>query len=257
MENYAQIVAILSLFIDFLLIFGTNRLCGCPPGTGRALAAAAVGSVYAGACLLPGFGFLGSAFWRIVSLLIMGWIAFGWEKAGLRRTAIFTLLCMAMGGVAAGMDTGSIWSVLLAALCVLALSIIGKPLFGNNALYVPVELIYQGKRICLTALKDTGNTLRDPVTGRAILVIGADAAKELTGLTQQQLKDPVTAMTTVELPGLRLIPYKTVGQSAGMLLALRVPQMKIGTWQGSGLVAFAPEGLGSGGNYQALTGGAA
>lgn len=256
-ENYVPTVAIINFLFDFLLILGTNRLCGCLPGVKRGMVAAVVGGVYAGGCLLPGFGFLGSPFWRIVSLLVMGWIAFGWEKSGVRRTAIFSLLCMAMGGAAAGIDAGGVWSLVLAAVCVLALSFVGLPIFGNGTSYVPVELVYDGKRICLTALRDTGNTLRDPVTGGAVLVIGADAAKELTGLTQQQLKDPVAAMTTAQLPGLRLIPYKTVGQSAGMLLALRIPEMKIGAWHGSGLVAFAPEGLGSGENYQALTGGAA
>lgn len=257
MENYVRFVAILSFFIDIFLILGTNRLCGCSSGMLRAITSAGIGSVYAGVCLVPGFAFLGSALWRIISLLIMGWIAFGWEKPGVRRTAIFALLSMAVGGAATGIDTGSILSLLLAAICVLVLALIGLPFIKSGSSYVPVELIYGGKRICLTALKDTGNSLRDPVTGRSVLVIGADAAKELTGLTKQQLNDPVNTMTAAVIPGLRLIPYKTIGQRAGMLLAMRIPEVKIGTRQGSELVAFAPEGLGSGEYYQALTGGVA
>jgi stage II sporulation protein GA (sporulation sigma-E factor processing peptidase) len=105
----------------------------------------------------------------------------------------------------------------------------------------------------LTALQDTGNTLRDPITGRQVLVVGADVAQKLTGLTVQQLKKPVENVGL--LPGLRLIPYRAVGQEAGLLLALKLPQVKIGTWQGNSLVAFAPEGLSPDGAYQALTGG--
>jgi len=118
-----------------------------------------------------------------------------------------------------------------------------------------VELSYGDKRVQLTALRDTGNTLRDPVTGRQVLVVDASTAGKLTGLSVQQLKKPVESVTA--LPGLRLIPYRAVGQAGGLLLALKIPQAKIGSWQGSALVAFAPEGLGSDGTYQALTGGAA
>lgn len=256
MENYAETVAVLSFLVDFLLLLGTSRLCGYPPGFGRALLAAALGGVYGGACLMPGFRFLGGILWRGVSLGLMGWIAFGWSRSGLRGTAVFSLLCMAMGGAAAALDGGSLWSVAAAAICIGALCFMGFRGRIGGASYVPVELTYGNKQLQLTALRDTGNTLRDPVTGRSVLVVGADVAQELTGLTKQQLSSPIEAMTAGALPGLRLIPYHTIGQPAGLLLALRLPQVKIGAWQGSSLVAFAPEGLSREGTYQALTGGA-
>ena len=122
---------------------------------------------------------------------------------------------------------------------------------GTN--YIPVVLSYGTKQLHLTALQDTGNTLRDPITGRQVLVVGADAAGELTGLTREQLRQPVEFVDA--LPGLRLIPYRSVGSEGNFLLAMRLQNVKIGSWQGSSLVAFAPEGLSSEGAYQALTGG--
>ena len=106
----------------------------------------------------------------------------------------------------------------------------------------------------LTALQDTGNTLRDPITGKNVLVVGADVAGELMGLTREQLCSPVESMGA--LPGLLLIPYSSVGSSSGFMLAIRLQNVKIGTWQGSTLVAFAPDIFRSEGAYQALTGGA-
>ena len=97
----------------------------------------------------------------------------------------------------------------------------------------------------------TGNTLQDPVTGQPVLVIGADAANRLTGLSREQLRSPVESLEA--LPGLRLVPYRTVGGS-GLMLARKYQNVKIGKWKGSQLVAFAPERLGGG--YEALTGGA-
>ena len=121
---------------------------------------------------------------------------------------------------------------------------------GKGRDLIPVELTYGAQTVRLTALRDTGNSLRDPITGKPVLIVGADIAEKLTGLSPAALRDPVRTMGS--LPGLRLIPYRTVGNT-GFLLALRIPSVKIGNRQGSALVAFSPHILGSG--YQALTGG--
>ena len=81
-------------------------------------------------------------------------------------------------------------------------------------------------------------------------------AEKLTGLSRDQLAHPVETLAQSPIPGLRLIPYRAVGQPGAMLLAMRCKKVKIGSWEGSLLVAFAPEPLGSGGTYQLLMGGA-
>ena len=151
-----------------------------------------------------------------------------------------------------GIGKGGIMGIVSAAGVICLLCCIGfRGKLGGTS-YVPVELNYADRHIVLTALQDTGNTLRDPVTGQQVLVIGADAANKLIGLTKSQLQTPVESVNAI--PGLRLIPYHSVG-SNGFLLAMRLSNVKIGSWQGSTLVAFAPEGLSGEGAYQALTGG--
>ncbi|MBR7108096.1 MAG: sigma-E processing peptidase SpoIIGA [Lentisphaeria bacterium] len=252
MVIYMDLVVILNFFVDFLLLLGTNRLAGYPPGCRRALIAAALGAVYAGACMLPGFSFLGNTLWRAVSLLIMGAIAFGFHKNALRRCILFFFLSMALGGIAMGLGQQNIPSLILAAGGVAALCFFGfRGKLGKT--FVPVELTYGENRVKLNALRDTGNSLRDPLTGQEILIISPRAASRLTGLTSDQLKDPAGSLGA--LPGLRLVPYRAVGQAGGMLLAIRLQEVKVGARQGAQLVAFAPEGLGNG-EYEALTGGA-
>ena len=253
MKSYMLMVMWLNFLTDFLLLLGTDRLCGYLPRPGRAALAAMLGSVYGGACLLPGFRFLGNFLWRMVSLLLMAGIAFGLNGSTLRRTPVFILLAMALSGVAVGLGTGGFWTVVLSAMCICILCCMGFRGRNGGADYVPVELNYGEKSLQLTALQDTGNTLRDPITGSSVMVIGADAAQKLTGLTRKQLNSPLDSVGA--LPGLRLIPYRSVGMQNGLLLAMKLPQVKIGTWQGSGIVAFAPEGLSPEGSYQALIGG--
>lgn len=257
MTVYLDMVMLLNFLVDFLLLLGTNSLCGYPPGWKRAALAAAAGGIYGGACLLPGFYFLGNTLWRLVSLLLIAWIAFGFSVSALRRGVVFILLSMALGGIAMGLGGSGFVMLTAAAAGVFLMCFLGFRGRIGAACYVPVELSYRGKSLRLTALHDTGNTLRDPVTGKPVLVVGAEVAQQLLGLTQQQLRSPVSAVTDASLPGLRLIPYRAVGQPGGLLLALRLQEVRIGKWRGSSLVAFAPDGLSREGDYQALTGGMA
>ncbi len=248
MTGYEKTVFFFSVLTNFLLLLGAGRLCRIPSQWGRVLAAAILGGIHAAACLLTGFYFLGNILWRSVSLVMMAMIAYGISPSALGRGILFVLLTLALRGIGQG---GILQAVSVAGL-ICMMCYLGFRAESQGALYVPVELTYGDKHLRITALKDTGNTLRDPITGRQVLVVGAAVAQELTGLTRQQLLSPVESLAA--LPGLRLIPYHTVGNSS-FLLAMRFSDVKIGSWQGSSLVAFAPEGLSMEGNYQALTGG--
>lgn len=255
MEVYLDLVMGLNFMVDFLLILGTNRLSGFPTGAKRAAAAAALGSAYSGACLLPGFSFLGNLLWRFISLALMGIIAFGYNLSALKRTGVFLLLSMALGGMALSFGRGAYRSLILSAagiwlLCRMAF---GETIGGRE--YVPLELSYGDRRLNLTALRDSGNTLRDPVTGEQVLVLSSEAAQSLTGLTEDQLRHPLETLARRPIPGLRLIPYRAVGTAGGFLLGLRFEDVKIGSRRQSVVAAFATEGLGRGDVYQALAGG--
>ena len=252
---YLDVIILLNFLVDFLLLLGTNRLCGFPPGCLRSALAAIIGGLYGGMCLLPGFRFLGNTFWRIAFLGVMSIIAFGVCKNAVRRGAIFTLLNMALGGVAIGIGADGFLAVVFSALGVAAICVLGFSGKIGSANYVPVELSYGNRHMRLTALQDTGNSLTDPLTGRSVLVVGADVAQKLLGLNREQLAVPTETVISADVPGLRLIPYRTIGQAGGMLLGMRLQDVRIGNWKGSSLVAFAPEGLSEEGAYQALTGG--
>lgn len=252
---YLDVVMLLNFVVDFLLLLGTNRLCGFPYGAGKAALAAALGGLYAGICLLPGYRFLGDILWRCVCLCGMGMIAFGWSWSALRRCTVFLLLSMALGGIALGLGNGEFMSLILSSGAVCLMCAVGFRGYVGGREYVPVVLEYKKKKISLMALRDTGNTLTDPITGQSVLITGPVVAQSLLGLSIAQLHDPVGTLASGAISGLRLIPYRSVGQSNGMLLALRLEVVRIGKWQGSKLVAFSPEGLDSEGTYQALTGG--
>ena len=254
MEIYADLVFVLNFLVDFFLLMGTDRLAGFRPRPGRAAAAAVVGALYALLCLLPGFAFLGGLHWALMSLGIMAALAFGFHRSTLRRGILFALLSLSLGGAAVLLQRPGISGLLLAAAGVGAVCLFG---FGGKLgqRYLRVTLSLGEKQRCLTALEDTGNTLRDPVTGERVLVAGPEVAAYFLGLMPQQLRNPVSTLESAAQSGLRLIPYHSVGQKGGMLLAMRFPQVKVEGWEGSAVVAFSPEKLDADNTYQMLTGG--
>ena len=252
MAVYSILVGMVSLAVNFLLLLGTNRLLGsasnlCSIGIG-----ATVGATHSMLCILSGFRLFGGLLWNILFLLLSGLIAFGPCIRSLGKCLLYILLTMALSWLTTGTG-GGIWMGLTGAVGIffLCIRLVEQRNVGSELM--PVELHYEMERVSVWALRDTGNSLIDPITGNPVLVVGPKVAEKLLGLTQEQLENPVESVGV--LPGLRLIPYRTVGCPNGLLLGMRLPNIKIGNWQGSSIVAFAPCGLGERQTYQALTGG--
>ncbi len=255
MQNYLGLVMLLNFIVDLLLLMGTNRIAGCSQVWGRQIIAAGVGAIYSGACLLPGFSFLGNFYWRIIFLVLMGLVSFGFYLSALRKSILFVVLSFALGGFAQGLEQRGFMGIVCSAafLCFLCFLGFGWQFQGPG--FVPVELFYKDNKMSLLAMQDTGNTLRDPVTGQRVMVASAEVGMQLLGLTREQLAMPVETVASGVIPGLRLLPFRTVGQESGLLLTAKLDKVVIGKQEGAPLVAFSPERLDREGMYQALTGG--
>ena len=237
-------VMLIVFVVNVLMLFAAGQLLGGHRNPIWILVGSLLGALFAGFSMVPGFDFLDQILWRLCSLLLTGVLAFGFSRGALGKILLFALLHLSLGSIA---DSSNSWTSMLLGAAGIGFACL---VLGKGQQLVSVELTYRGQTLQLLALRDTGNTLRDPITGKTVLIVGADIAEKLTGLTPDALRDPVKTMGAV--PGLRLIPYKCVGNS-GFLLALPIPKAKIGNRQGSTLVALSPNLFGS--RYQALTGG--
>ena len=180
-------------------------------------------------------------------LIVVSVVSFG--ARSFRKTIYFLLLEFSLTAFGTGAH-GKIGEAVLGIagfVCLFALS--------KRERTIPIELCWVDQRVKFTAMLDTGNRLKDPVTGQPVLVVGCDVAKELVALTKEQLQDPVQTITEGVFPGLRLIPYSTISQPNAMMLALRIPCAKVGNKKGSVVVAFAPEMIAGNGKYRGLMGG--
>lgn len=233
-------VMVLRFGVNFLLLMAVGRIRGWEIGTLETVTAALVGAAYAGACLHPDLTLIQSRLWRGLSMAAMALIAYGTDW---RTGCLFGLLDLAVSGLILHRNTELLVAAAVCALCWL----------GGRRRILPVQIYGKGKTLQLNALVDTGNELRDPVTGERVLVTGSAAAQELLELCTAELENPIDTMARNGIPGMRLIPYRGVGVD-GMLLGMRFARVRIGGRETPGVVAFAPGEIGNG-EYQAIIGG--
>lgn len=230
----------LVMTVDILLLTATAKLLAIRCRFLPMAAAVVLDAAFMTLSCLPELQFMKQFLFRLAAVLLTGLTAFGFSPGSL----VFALLALSLGEVTDSKN--EILPILFGASgLVLACLVLAK-----QHRYVPVELTRGSKTLYLTALRDTGNHLHDPITGKPVLIVDGDTAWKLTGLTPDRLRDPIGSIGTMS--GLRLIPYQTVGGS-GFLLALPISQAKIGNRRGSVLVAMSPQILST--HYQALTGG--
>ena len=128
---------------------------------------------------------------------------------------------------------------------------------------LPVTVTLDGRTVRLDALVDTGNTLADPLSDAKVLVAEWEAVRGLFDAAlpvEAARRDPVEGVATLAAAlgaqRVRMIPYRSVGVSSGMLLAVRVDEA---AWGGQRrprcLCALSPTPLSDGGGYHALVGG--
>ena len=188
-------------------------------------------------------------------------IAYGYQSLKRFVTRIFELYCIAflLGGffsfIYYGMNlegflmeltSGTVFSGINAAHLVSGIGIIVilYPLFyfvagkvrGNLTVYQEIEIYLEGRKVSGIGLLDTGNMLTDPVTKEPVLVAEYQWMEELFTKEEKEsihrfleFMNPEEGEQTDFLKKLKMIPFHSVGNERGLLLAVRVDKILLGT----------------------------
>lgn len=211
--------------------------------------AALVGGAYACVCILPGWGFALNPLIKLAVGVLMCLIAFGRERQFFRCVITFLLVSAGFGGIVwavslfGGYDFTSQtfylplnWKVL--ALSFAAAYVVISTLFRRFETTArqecsPVRVTLNHKTIQFTALRDTGNSLYDPISNCSVMVCERACTEPLFPAgALEEAQDPAAVVEQLSgLPGLagrmRLIPYHSVG-GGGLLAAFRPDALTIG-----------------------------
>ena len=280
---YIDTLFLLNALVDYLLLLAAARLAGEPLRRGRFALGAVLGGLYAVAIFLPGLTFLSHPLCRLSSVVLMLTAAYGGSRRLLRQGILFVALTCAFGGgvVAIGLLGGTGLSLgkggfysaldlkmvlLSAAVCYGVLTLVFQRVGKHSAAageLVRAGLCLGGRRVELTALIDTGNTLTDPASGQSVMVAEGVRLSALFPSDHRpgpaDLSSPVDGIARLGTEGwksrFRLLPYRSVGVERGLLLAVKADALDLnGEGRGPVLVALSPTPVSDGGGYQALIG---
>jgi hypothetical protein len=208
-----------------------------------------ISGLYVLMCVITKNRILCAAPTYVFTVFIIAFISFGLKQHCWTGVFSFILLYLSLGGLY--ISRKAMFSLSIGSIGILLIAFISFRQRGRE--YLQVQFRYGLRDYKISALLDTGNLLKDPLSGYPVLIVSADIAQDMTGLTLSQLKTPLDSIGL--LPGSRLIPYNTVGQAGLFFLGLYISNLKVGGWQGNGIIALSPEIFGSKESYQALTGG--
>ena len=235
-EVYADLLFLVNFSMDFLCFYLCARLLHRPLSLWRGMLASALGGVYAVAVLFLTVG-------RVPAFLIDALVCValcavamasrreGWRSL-LRLSALYLLVSMVLGGVMTALfsqlnripgvtdrvseDGLSTWVFFGIALISAVLTALWGRCFrrtvGKTRVTVIVE--QEGKRAELAGIVDSGNLLRDPISGKVVIPANAE---QLRGVAPAKLLSIASAIRVSEAVGelpeemkrrVRLIPAR-------------------------------------------------
>ncbi|MBE6985418.1 MAG: hypothetical protein E7434_07430 [Ruminococcaceae bacterium] len=272
MTVYVDAVLALNFCVNYLLLRGTARLGASAARRRNSALAALLGAAYAVAVYVPSLAWLRLFPMKLIVAGLMLLCAFGMKRSTWRLAAVFAVLSLVLCGAIFGVQMlqgkpflyknsllfpVSFASVLLTAFAVsLACRLLLPRLSHAANSVIRLEVTVDGKTVEISALRDSGNTLVDPVSGKDVLTANWAVAGILLPekLSAQDFLQPAVLALRLKKYAPRLIPYRAVGVENGLLLALPC-KITHNDHTVSSLIAFSPTPLSDGGAYDALTGG--
>lgn len=279
---YVDTLFLFNLLVDYFLLLLTAKVAGVYAKRSRLLAGGTVGALFAVLLYFPPMPVLLAAFLRAVTGGLTVAAAFGFRKKRwwLRLCGVFLLLTLLLAGMVMGLavyiggnflQNGipyfeiSIPVMLVSFTLIYLLSglVLGKGRAEISRSFREITVVEGAHQAQFRALVDSGNLLRDPLSGRRVVVLQADTAAELFDETGAALlRNLSCGSPEVLLPQLRrccktafwLLPMHTAAEN-GMLLVFRPEKLYIdGIISEEYLLGLTPQTMEIGGDCQALMG---
>lgn len=245
MVIYLEYLFLENFLTGGLLLLLTSKLSGHSPSRIRLILGSVISGIGGFTIFIPAAGF-GGAVIRLAAAVLICTVVFagGGSESGVKPAKIvkLTLLFLALTFLSGGAAMAfTLWrqipavsgngALYLEPLTYGTLICLAVPAFGLTYIFVKLvrkrqmESITRGK-VCLTikgkvysfeALADSGNSLREPLTGRPAALIDRKGAAKLSFRPE----DAETGRDETMADRLVIIPYKAVGTEKGILKGIR------------------------------------
>lgn len=254
-------VAALCFAVDFLLLWATSKVSGILRAASGLAIGAAFGTVYFILYILsdalsgPYYGLLKS--WPVIVIVsaVMLHIALAplSLRSFLQAAAYYYFIALSAGGAGLAAQYALGWGVPLqlitsiAAILIVAemgWGVVQKSLW-QRLYHLPLKLTLFGETVTATALLDTGNRLKDPLSGGGVIIVELDVIKRVI---PEPLVESLEQMSGGDLQSVsrllyssrwssrfRIIPFRSLGRENGILVGFR-PDEAVVIFEGEKIV---------------------
>lgn len=273
---YIDVLFFVNLSINISLIMCTGYIIKLKPKTARLIISASFGALYSCFIFIGDIDALYSLGMRAGVAVFMMLTAFGrcTVISLIKRVMVFLASTLALGILMLsvlyfsdiGLRLGGVIKngvfyfnipthyMLLCSLAVYGIIYVAERLIKRSSVrsFARVTLRHLGKTVELKALVDTGNMLRDPLSGRKVLIAEAN---KLSPLFDFDIEDAFREQNVPEnMPaGFRLIPYSSIGNQNGLMAAFIPDTVKVESIEKDDIITAVFCGnLSQSGDYNAL-----
>ncbi|ACL76409.1 sigma-E processing peptidase SpoIIGA [Ruminiclostridium cellulolyticum] len=263
MEIYLDVLILENLVINYLILYVTAKFSRYRTSTLRLFSGAIIGAIYVGIIIIePDIKVFYTTLAKILLSFFIIAVTFSPRKimTFIKTLVIFYISTFIFAGAALAFlffnEQGgfvkngivyvfgqSKWSLMFFSLVTVGIIIkifmeIIQSKFTRENLLIPVKIAFDNRKIGFSALVDTGNSLKDPLTNNPVMVVEFKALEELLPIEIKDIfknskEDDLSCVTTTISTSkwfsrFRLIPFSSLGKENGMLIGFKPDFIEIG-----------------------------
>ncbi len=259
MTIYIDVVLIENLIMNFIILLATGLILKEKIKNMRLLLASLLGAIYSVVSYLSILEIYASIILKIILSIVMIYVAFNPQtiKKMWKDILLFYLTSFVFGGAAFaliyivkpqeilmknGLFLGTyplktiILGAIIAFIIIMTAFTVVKSKITKKDMFCEVEIQLNGKVIETTAMIDTGNLLKEPITNTPVVVvehtllydcIPKEILNHLDELLGGDFNNIPEELKEKYITKLKFIPFSSLGKQNGMLLGIKADCMKI------------------------------
>ena len=291
MTIYIDIVIIENLIMNYIILCATGIVSKNKIRHLRLIMASLLGAIYSVVAYMKILEIYSNIVLKILLSVIIVYIGYNPQtvKKLWKTLVMFYLVSFVFGGVAFSLiyiikpqdiimknglflGTYPLKTIILGAIVAFAIIIIAVKIirkkFTTKDMICDIEIMLNNKKINTKALIDTGNMLKEPITNTPVVVvekillyecIPKEILNNINQIIGGDLEKIPQQIQSQYISKLKLIPFSSLGKQNGMLLGIKVQQIKIikeseEITKENIIVGIYQQSLTKNGEYQALMG---
>lgn len=269
MTIYLDVVLIENLCMNYIILFATGYLLKIKINHIRLILSALLGGIYSIAAYMQILEIYSNIILKIILSIVMVYIAYNSKniKQILKQLVFFYLTSFIFGGCAFALlyfikpeqilmkngvyiGTYPIKIAILGGIVGFTITVIAfryvKTKLNKKSMFCELEIYFENKDIFTTALIDTGNMLKDPITSMPVIVVEKSILKEIL---PESILNNLNKIIGGDVPKevyedenlnyitkFRVIPFSSIGKENGLLLGFKSNKIKVNTEEGEKII---------------------